>query len=118
YQAETPSDPDEMSNRFTDLVNDLGYSKTFYPHSRVTHYLNGLASNIYLSLDRNKQEETSRIIRFWKTKLRLVIRKRYRLLLYGYMEHWRSRPSSSAEQRGWSLGTVFFFQVPCHGLNL
>ena len=84
YQAETPSDPDEMANRFTDLVNDLGYSKTFYPHSRVTQYLNGLASNIYLSIYRNKKEETSRIIRFWKTELPLVIRKHHRSLLYAF----------------------------------
>ena len=84
YQAETPSDPDEMANRFTDLVNDLGYSKTFYPHSRVTQYLNGLASNIYLSIYRNKKEETSRIVRFWKTELPLIVRKHHRSLLYAF----------------------------------
>jgi uncharacterized membrane protein SpoIIM required for sporulation len=84
YQAETPSDPDEMANRFADLVNDLGYSKTFYPHSKVTQYLNGLASSIYLRIYENKKEETSRLIRFWKTELPLIVRKHHRTLFYSF----------------------------------
>ena len=56
YQAEEVTDPDEMADRFTELVNDLGYSKTFYPHSKVTTYLNGLASRIYLNIYQNKKE--------------------------------------------------------------
>jgi uncharacterized membrane protein SpoIIM required for sporulation len=84
YQAETPSDPDEMANRFNDLVNDLGYSKTFYPHSRVTQFLNGLASSIYLRIYENKKEETSRLIRFWKTELPLIVRKHHRTLFYSF----------------------------------
>lgn len=85
YQAEEVTDPDEMANRFTELVNDLGYSKTFYPHSKVTHYLNGLASKIYLSIYQNKKEESSRIARFWKTELPLVMRKYRRELLYSFI---------------------------------
>ena len=34
YQAEEVTDPDEKAHRFTELVNDLGYSKTFYPPSK------------------------------------------------------------------------------------
>jgi uncharacterized membrane protein SpoIIM required for sporulation len=66
-------------------VNDLGYSKTFYPHSKVTQYLNGLASRIYLGIYRNKKEETSRIARFWKTELPLVVRKYHREILYSFL---------------------------------
>ncbi|HYC28098.1 MAG TPA: stage II sporulation protein M [Chitinophagaceae bacterium] len=85
YQAEDVTDPDEMADRFTELVNDLGYSKTFYPHSKVTHYLNGLASKIYLSIYQNKKEESSRIIRFWKTELPRVMFKYRRELLYSFI---------------------------------
>ncbi|HEY0677380.1 MAG TPA: stage II sporulation protein M [Chitinophagaceae bacterium] len=85
YQAEEVTDPDEMADRFTELVNDLGYSKTFYPHSKVTHYLNGLASRIYLSIYQNKKEESSRIIRFWKTELPLTVKKHHRILLYSFI---------------------------------
>ncbi|HYE53334.1 MAG TPA: stage II sporulation protein M, partial [Chitinophagaceae bacterium] len=85
YQAEHVTDPDEMADRFTELVNDLGYSKTFYPQSKVTHYLNGLASRIYLNIYQNKKEETSRIVRFWKTELPLTVRRHHRILLYAFI---------------------------------
>jgi uncharacterized membrane protein SpoIIM required for sporulation len=84
YQYEPSSDPDEMARRFTELVNDLGYAKTFYPHSRVTEYLNRLASGIYLGIYKNKKEESSRIIRFWKSELPLILRKYRRELLYSF----------------------------------
>ncbi len=85
YQYEKTVDPDEMAGQFTELVNDLGYSKTFYPHSKVTAYLNGLASKIYLGIYKNKKEESSRIVRFWKTELPLVIRKHHREVLYAFI---------------------------------
>lgn len=85
YQYESTTDPDEMAQQFTELVNDLGYSKTFYPHSKVTQYLNDLASRIYLSIYKNKREETSRITRFWKTELPLTVRRNHRALLYAFL---------------------------------
>ena len=74
-----------MAGQFTDLVNDLGYAKTFYPQSKVTQYLNGLSSRIYLGIYRNKKEESSRIVRFWKTELPLVVRKYHREILYSFI---------------------------------
>jgi uncharacterized membrane protein SpoIIM required for sporulation len=85
YQYETTTDPDEMAQQFTELVNDLGYSKTFYPHSKVTQYLNDLASRIYLNIYKNKREETSRIGRFFKTELPLTVRKHHREILYAFL---------------------------------
>jgi uncharacterized membrane protein SpoIIM required for sporulation len=85
YQYEPTADPDEMAGQFTELVNDLGYAKTFYPQSKVTQYLNGLASRIYLGIYRNKKEESSRIVRFWKTELPLVVRKHHREILYSFI---------------------------------
>lgn len=74
-----------MAQQFTELVNDLGYSKTFYPHSKVTQYLNDLASRIYLTIYRNKREESSRITRFFKTELPLTIRRHHREILYAFL---------------------------------
>ncbi len=85
YQYETSSDPDEMAQEFTELVNDLGYARTFYPQSRVTKYLNGLASKIYLSIYKNKKEQRSRLVTFWTTELPLVVRKYHRELLYSFL---------------------------------
>ncbi|MEO6961827.1 MAG: stage II sporulation protein M [Puia sp.] len=85
YQYEPTTDPDEMAMRFTELVNDLGYAKTFYPQSKVTEYLNKLAAGIYLGIYKNKKEESSRIVRFWKSELPLVIRKHHNELLYSFI---------------------------------
>jgi uncharacterized membrane protein SpoIIM required for sporulation len=85
YQYEPATDPDEMAGQFTELVNDLGYSKTFYPHSKVTLYLNGLASRIYLGIYRNKKEQISRILSFWKTELPTVVRRYHREMFYSFL---------------------------------
>jgi uncharacterized membrane protein SpoIIM required for sporulation len=85
YQYEPANDPDEMAGQFTELVNDLGYAKTFYPHSKVTQYLNGLASRIYLGIYRNKREQSSRILRFWKTELPMVVYRYRREILYSFL---------------------------------
>ena len=85
YQYEPATDPDEMAGQFTELVNDLGYSKTFYPHSKVTLYLNGLASRIYLGIYRNKKEQVSRILSFWKTELPAVVRRYHREMFYSFL---------------------------------
>src|SRR3984957_8975349 len=85
YQYERATDPDEIAGEFTELVDDLGYSKTFYPQSKVTQYLNGLASRFYLGIYRNKKEESSRIVRFWKTELPLVVRKHHREILFSFI---------------------------------
>lgn len=85
YQYESSTDPDEMAQEFTELVNDLGYARTFYPSSKVTQYLNGLASKIYLGIYKNKREERSRLVTFWTTELPLVVRKHHWSLLYSFL---------------------------------
>lgn len=84
YQYLPATDPDAMADQFTELVNDLGYAKTFYPKSKVTTYLNGLASKIYLDIYKNKKEASSRIITFWKTELPLLVAQYHRQFLYAF----------------------------------
>lgn len=77
-----PSDnPDEMAFEFTQLVDDLGYAKTFYPHSKVTRFLNTEASKRYLSIYRNRKEEHNRFVRFFKYDVPLAIVKHQLVLL-------------------------------------
>jgi uncharacterized membrane protein SpoIIM required for sporulation len=78
-------DPDEVAKRFTYLVDDLSYAKTFYPHSNTVKYINSIAANIYLSIYKNKKEKKQRLITFWTTELPLVIRKHHRLLLFTFL---------------------------------
>ena len=85
YEHFETDDPDEMANRFTTLVDDLAYAKTFYPHSKVTRLINGLAVSIYQSIYQNKKEKFTRLISFWKTELPLVIRKNHKTFLFTFI---------------------------------
>jgi uncharacterized membrane protein SpoIIM required for sporulation len=79
-QQDASGTADEMASDFIRLVDDLAYSKTFYPTSRVTHYINTLASRIYLTIYRNRKEESNRLLNFWKYDVPLAIGKRHRLI--------------------------------------
>ena len=78
-------DPDEMAKDFTQLVDDLAYAKTFYPSGKVTKYINSQASRIYLSIYKNRKEESNRLVTFWKYDLPLTIRKHHKAVLFSFM---------------------------------
>lgn len=82
YQQEEPADPDEASDRFITLMDDLAFAKTFYPKSKATRWINGLAASVYQNIYRNKKEKYSRIFTFWKYELPLIIRKHHRTFLF------------------------------------
>lgn len=81
YQEET-DDPDEVAKRFTYLVDDLAYAKTFYPFSNTVRYINAQAARIYLSIYQNKKEKSNRFATFWTTELPLIMRRNHRIMLY------------------------------------
>jgi uncharacterized membrane protein SpoIIM required for sporulation len=74
-----------MASEFTRLVDDLGYAKTFYPTSKVTQYINSLATRIYLNIYKNSKEESNRLVRFWKYDVPLTIRKHQGVLLFAFI---------------------------------
>lgn len=83
-QGET-TDADAMATEFIRLTDDLSYAKTFYPHSRVTQYINTLASRIYLRIYQSRKEENNRLIQFWKRELPLTIRKHHGVILFCFL---------------------------------
>ena len=85
YETLKTEDPDELARQFVTLTDDLAYAKTFFPKSRTTLYLNGLASRYHQSLYKNKKERSSRIFSFWKTELPLLFGKHQRCLLYSFL---------------------------------
>ncbi len=82
YQQEETTDPDVASERFITLMDDLAYAKTFYPKSKATKWINGLASSLYQNIYKNKKEKYSRIFTFWKYELPLIIRRHHRTFLF------------------------------------
>ena len=69
YQHEPARTAEETAERFTVLIDDLSYAKTFYPRSKVTIWINGITASIYQNIYRNKKEKYRRIIYFWKYEL-------------------------------------------------
>ncbi len=65
--------PDRLAELFIQITDDLSFSRTQFPDSRTTRYLNALATKVHLEIYKNKKEETSRFITFWKTELPLVL---------------------------------------------
>ncbi len=82
YQHKETKNPDETAERFITLIDDLSYAKTFYPKSRATRWINGIAATIYQSIYKNKKEKYSRIFQFWKFELPLLFKKYQNVFLF------------------------------------
>lgn len=85
YEKLKTEDPDELARQFITITDDLAYAKTFYPKSKTTAYLNGLASRFHQSIYKNKKEKTSRFFHFWSTELPLLFKKHRIPLLYSFL---------------------------------
>ena len=85
YQHSRSNDPDETAERFITLIDDLSYAKTFYPGSKVTRWINGIAAGIYQSIYKNKKEKFSRVFTFWKFELPLLFKRYHRILLFTFL---------------------------------
>ena len=82
YQHSPTDNPDETAERFVNLIDDLSYAKTFYPKSKATRWINGIAAGIYQSIYQNKKEKYSRIFQFWKFELPLLFKRYHRIFLF------------------------------------
>ena len=82
FQHVPAADADEQAERFITLLDDLAYSRTFYPQSKVTRWINNIAAGIYQKIYRNKKEKYNRVFTFWIDELPLVLyRNRFSLLI-------------------------------------
>jgi len=77
--------PDKLAELFIQITDDLSFSRTQYPASRTTQYLNSLASKIHGEIYKNKREEKNRFILFWKEELPAVMYSARKQLLYAFI---------------------------------
>jgi uncharacterized membrane protein SpoIIM required for sporulation len=87
YEAEVQHrvSADILAERFVELTDDLAYSKTFYPQSNTTKYLNGLVARFHQKIYRNKVEDKSRIWWFWQYELPFLFKRYHRQFLYSFL---------------------------------
>ncbi|MDP9047593.1 MAG: stage II sporulation protein M, partial [Bacteroidota bacterium] len=85
YENLKGAGPDELAGAFISIADDLAYAKTFYPDSKTTKYLNGLAGTFHQSIYKNKKEKSNRFFTFWQYELPLVFYKHRKPLLYSFI---------------------------------
>jgi uncharacterized membrane protein SpoIIM required for sporulation len=81
----TRPNPDKLSEVFIQITDDLSFARTQYPKSRVTKYLNNLASKIHLEIYQNKRESRNKFVSFWRAELPLVLYQSRKQMLYSFL---------------------------------
>ncbi|AMR30612.1 hypothetical protein A0256_03825 [Mucilaginibacter sp. PAMC 26640] len=84
FDQSATGDPDELADSFIQITDDLAYAKTFYPKSKTTVYLNGLAGRFHQSIYKNRTEKGNRFVTFWKYELPLLFYTYRKQLLYAF----------------------------------
>lgn len=80
--AEESKDPSKLSNLFTQVVDDLSYSRTYYPNRSVKVYLNRIARDYFSVIYDNKKDRKGRFRMFWMDELpQVIIHCRVQLLI-------------------------------------
>lgn len=77
--------PSEMADAYTEITTDLSFSRAHYPASRITLYLNNLASALHNLLYKSKKERWSRIIDFWAREIPEVMYHSRKELFYSFL---------------------------------
>lgn len=66
---ESTKDPEKISTLFTQVVDDLSYSRTYYPNRSVRVYLNKIAREYFSILSRHQKGKRNVFINFWLEEL-------------------------------------------------
>lgn len=77
--------PDDMAEAYTEITADLAFAQTHYRKSRITVYLNDLASALHNTIYRNKKEKLTRIFTYWTHEVPLTMYDARRELLVSFL---------------------------------
>lgn len=77
--------PDRLAEAYMELTADLAFAQTHFPDSRITIYLNNLASALHNVIYRNKREKWSRVVTFWTREVPQTMREARRELLVSFL---------------------------------
>jgi len=77
--------PDQLSNLYVELSDDLSYASTFYPGSNTVQYLNGLATTAHQKIYKAKKESKSRFITFFTKEFPREFHKHQKQLLWSFI---------------------------------
>lgn len=76
---ESNKDPEKLTNLFTQVMDDLSYSRTHYPNRSVRVYLNKIGREYFSLIYHHKKERKNRFSSFWLDEIPQI-------MLYGKKE--------------------------------
>ncbi len=80
--ANDDADPEEISDLYSDITDDLSYAQTFYGKRTVRVYLNQLAQGIHNLVHKQKSEGLKKIFNVWRISIPLEIYRARKNLLF------------------------------------
>lgn len=80
--ADKSNDPEELSDLYMDITDDLSYAQTFYKRRTVRVYLNQLAQKVFTGVHKQKGDSFRRFLTVWTTSLPLEIYRSRKNLLF------------------------------------
>ena len=85
--VETISDTDatELADTYIDVTSDLAFAQTHYPESKITRYLNNLASALHNEIFRSHRYRWSRLLTYWTQDVPLTMWEARRELLLSFI---------------------------------
>ncbi len=80
--TEPSKDPEKLSNLFTQVVDDLSYSRTYYKNRSVRVYLNNIAREYFSIIYSHEKQKKNRFRLFWLDELpQIILYSRKQLLI-------------------------------------
>ena len=77
--------PNELSNLYIEVTDDLSYAVTFYPESNTVVYLNSIASEAHQKIYKTKKESKRRLLEFYTKDFPLMFYKYQKQLLIAFL---------------------------------
>jgi len=74
--------PDKIAELFIEVTDDLAYSRTYYPESNTTKYLNSLGLKVHQLIYKNKKENQGAIKKFWTIDFPLLMHEYKKQIMY------------------------------------
>lgn len=81
YSTDT-NNPEELSDLYMDITDDLSYAQTFYKRRTVRVYLNRLAQMVFSGVHKQKKVSFKKFFSVWNTSLPLEIYRSRKTLLF------------------------------------
>jgi uncharacterized membrane protein SpoIIM required for sporulation len=67
------ANPDNVSDLFVNLTDDLAYARTYFPQTKTTAYLNQLTRKAHQIIYRSQPAKKSQIVEFWRYDFPLIV---------------------------------------------